>query len=390
MPSVLLTNGQLRKTLAAARSLGRGGLTVDVCDTTRLHPAGFTKYASASLVHPDPRREPDAFADWLEGTLVHRKYDAFFPMDDDVLDVIVERRDRFESLCAMALPASASYRLARDKGEATALAEAAGVACPRTFRPSSFEEVEAIAAKFIGYPVVVKPRRSSGSRGIRVARSATELTAAYREVQAAGYPLPLIQAYVAPGDRYDVCLLYDAAGRLTASFVQKELRHYPIERGPSTAQESVRHPALLEASIAVMERLPWRGVVELEYMVDPADGQPKFMEINPRFWNSLQLAISAGVDFPRLLFESLTGRIPAKTHDYVVGKRCRTLLPGDALHFLANPRRASMDPPVWAGRRAGVEDDIVDITDPLPMLGFALAAARYALDPAMWRLLFRR
>lgn len=390
MPSVLLTNGGLRKTLAAARSLGKGGLTVDVCDVTRLHPAGFSKYARESLVHPDPRREPDAFADWLERTLLHRKYDAFFPMDDDVLDAVVERRDRFEPLCAMPLPPSASYRLAGDKGESTRLAAAAGVACPQTIRPASLEEVDAIAARHSDYPVVVKPRRSSGSRGIRVARSAAELTAAYREAQEAGYPLPLIQAYVAPGDRYDVCLLYDAEGRLAASFVQKELRHFPVERGPSTAQESVRHPELLEASLAIMERLPWRGVVELEFMVDPADDQPKFMEINPRFWNSLQLAISAGVDFPRLLYDSLTGRMPANTHDYVVGKRCRTLLPGDALHFLANPRRSSMDPPIWAGRRAGVEDDIIDWTDPLPTLGFALGAARYALDPAMWRLLFRR
>jgi len=388
MPSVLLTNGQLRKTLAAARSLGKRGVTVDICDTTRLHPAGFSKYAGASLVHPDPRAEPDRFGDWLERTLRTGRYDALFPMDDDTMDLVVARRERFEPHCAIPLPPSESYRIAADKGEAVRLAEEAGAAAPRTLRPASIDEVDALAdADELRFPVVVKPRRSSGSRGIRVARTPAELRSLYREVHAS-YPLPLIQAYIEPGDRYDVCLLYDADGRLTASFVQKELRHYPLERGPSTAQESVTHPALLEASLRMMERLPWRGVVELEFMIDPADGTPKFMEINPRFWNSLHLAIAAGVDFPWLLYESTCGRSVEAVRAYEVGKRCRNLLPGDALHFLASPNRLSMDPPMLGGR--SVEDDIWSRGDPLPTLGFLLASARYAADPNMWRFFFRR
>ena len=41
----------------------------------------------------------------------------------------------------------------------------------------------------------------------------------------------------------------------------------------------------------------------VEFKVDPRDGIPKLMEVNPRFWGSLQLAIVSGVDFPYLILK---------------------------------------------------------------------------------------
>lgn len=40
----------------------------------------------------------------------------------------------------------------------------------------------------------------------------------------------------------------------------------------------------------------------VEFKRDTRDGITKLMEINGRFWGSLQLAIDAGVDFPWLLY----------------------------------------------------------------------------------------
>jgi hypothetical protein len=55
------------------------------------------------------------------------------------------------------------------------------------------------------------------------------------------------------------------------------------------------------------------------------------MEVNTRFWGSLQLAIDAGVDFPRLLWEAgLAAKeerspLPPAT-EYRIGQRLRWLL----------------------------------------------------------------
>lgn len=46
----------------------------------------------------------------------------------------------------------------------------------------------------------------------------------------------------------------------------------------------------------------------IEFKVDQRDGVAKLMDIWPRFWGSLQLAIDAGVDFPAILVENGEGQ----------------------------------------------------------------------------------
>jgi hypothetical protein len=70
------------------------------------------------------------------------------------------------------------------------------------------------------------------------------------------------------------------------------------------------------------------------------------MEINGRFWGSLQLAVDAGVDFPHLLFRLSQGEdVPPQT-EYRVGVRNRWLL-GDLQSLavaLGKPDGAALKP----------------------------------------------
>jgi hypothetical protein len=98
---------------------------------------------------------------------------------------------------------------------------------------------------------------------------------------------------------------------------------------------------LRRESLALLERLQWHGVAMVEFRVRE-DGSPVFIELNGRFWNSLALAVYAGVDFPALLAEMvLTGKTRTVA-DYPEGVRCRWLL-GDLRHLLE----------VWRGRPSG-------------------------------------
>jgi len=64
----------------------------------------------------------------------------------------------------------------------------------------------------------------------------------------------------------------------------------------------------------------------VEYKIDSASGTPYLMEINGRFWGSVQLAIDAGVDFPRLLVECALGREPARSPR--IARECVSLVVG--------------------------------------------------------------
>ncbi|EXX85699.1 hypothetical protein BG53_07725 [Paenibacillus darwinianus] len=386
--ALLLTDGMLRMTLAAARSVGAAGVPVGVGETSLINTAAFSKYCGERWRYPDPRAFPGAFRESLADRLERGKYRTVFAMDEPALDIVVANRRALGELCELPVPPTESYRIARDKGLSAWAAAAAGVEAPATEQPASLEDVLPMARK-LSFPVVVKPRNSSGSRGIRVVYAEEELPAVYEAVHCE-FPFPVLQAYIPAGIRYDVCLLYDREGRLKASFVQKELRHFPHPAGPSTMQQSVWMPELLERAKAVMSRLPWYGVAELEFMVDPRDGIPKFMEINPRFWGSLHLAVRSGVDFPRLLYRIALGERVKEVTAYEVGRLCRNLFPGEALQVLVRPDRMRLDPPAWAGKRSGGEDDILSWTDPMPALGLLATCGRFMFDRGVWRSLIRR
>jgi predicted ATP-grasp superfamily ATP-dependent carboligase len=399
MNKILLTNAQLRKTLAAVRSLGKQGVPAYVAETTLFSPAAYSRYCKSSLLSPDPDQDQHQYAEWLADTMRDHQIRLLLPMDDNTMQAVMDHADLFEEATLMMLPPPSSYTIAADKGMAAELAAEAGVPVPRTYCPTSLDEVEGMGLALstlnslsslstLSSPLVIKPRRSSGSRGIRVIEH-PQVLQNYAEVHAR-YPFPILQEFIPAGERYDVCLLYDAAGELKASFVQKELRHFPLVRGPSTMQESVHRPDLIDLALSIMAHLPWRGIVELEFMIDPRDGLPKFMEINPRFWNSLHASILAGVDFPWLWYRLACGEAVEKVFDYKAGVRCRSLLPGDILHYMANPKRLSMNPSFWSGHATGGSDDIVSWRDPLPALGFVFACLRYVLDPKAWRMLFHR
>lgn len=388
MKQVLLTNGQQRKTLAAARSLGRKGIKPIVAEETRFNPSAFSKYSSRNLVCPSPVKKPEEFFHWLCEAIRQNQVDLLFPMDDDTMEIVMKYRPVLEKLVELPLPSVESYHTAADKGLSVKLAQKAGVPCPSTLFPASLESLENLVSG-LQYPIVIKPRKSAGSRGIRVVRNREELLRQYAAVHKE-YPFPIVQEYIEQGDRYDVCLLFNKSRQLRASFVQKELRHFPIPMGPSTVQESVDRPDLIEMSVALIEQLDWYGIVELEYMIDVRDGKPKFMEINPRFWNSLYMAMIAGVDFPWLLYQmAVEGDIRPVT-GYKTGVLCRWLLPGDLLHFLSSKDRWKMNPPLMNIYKCPVHDDILSRDDPFPTLGFLMACVRYLFDPAMWKLIFRR
>ena len=75
-------------------------------------------------------------------------------------------------------------------------------------------------------------------------------------------------------------------------------------------------PILKSYADKLLSAVQWHGVAMVEFRINADNGQAYLMEVNTRFWGSLQLAIDAGVNFPRLL----------PLDNYRVGQRLRWLL----------------------------------------------------------------
>lgn len=380
MATILLTDGQQRKTLSAARSLGRAGHRVLVAEVTRLALARFSRHTALGLVSPDPAREPGSFLTWMIDTVALHRVDVVIPMDDASTEILSRDGDRVPA--ALLLPTAAQFQAGRDKAATLALAERSGVRAPRT------ASLARAAAGELGWPVVVKARLGSGGRGVRLASDPASLRRMADAVPGlAG--THLLMEYIKMGRKYDVGLLYDRSGGCVARFCQEELRGYPLWNGPSTLQESQSRPDLIALAERLLAPIGWRGPVEVEFMEEPQSGEPVLMEINPRFWASLELSVQCGMDFPRWVAELGLGLQPALPDGYPAGLRCRWLLPGDLLHYLSNPDRSRMEPPFFRTMDGRTRDDILDREDPLPALGLAAAVLRHLFDLRMWRMVIR-
>ena len=97
-----------------------------------------------------------------------------------------------------------------------------------------------------------------------------------------------------------------------------------------------------------MDHINWHGVAMVEFKVS-SDGIPYIMEVNPRFWGSLQLAIDSEVDFPYMLYKLAIGDRVQKVDGYKVGIKNRWLL-GDLDHLyliVKNPSQYHNLPSRW-------------------------------------------
>ena len=97
-------------------------------------------------------------------------------------------------------------------------------------------------------------------------------------------------------------------GRAMASMVVRRRRQHPPEFGrASTFVEAIELPILETLSERFLRAINYYGLVELEYKLDPRDGQYKLLDVNGRTWGYHTLGSGAGVDFPYLLFADQMG-----------------------------------------------------------------------------------
>jgi predicted ATP-grasp superfamily ATP-dependent carboligase len=185
-----------------------------------------------------------------------------------------------------------------------------------------------------------------------------------------------------------VSILMNESSSCIAAFAHQRNREYPISGGPSTDRVSILAPQLVELSIHLLKELKWQGIAMVEWKIDPRDGQPKLMEINPRFWGSLELAIRSGVDFPTLYARVASGEMVRPVLNYRVGVQCRWMIPGEILHYFNQPPSQKES---WKKFLQGLPQSAEewDSQDWSGLLATLICTGALAFNPRYWKYLRR-
>ena len=338
--TILITDGEHRAALAATRSLGRAGYRVIVASSRRRSLAGASRWTAASWHTPDPLEDPAGFVSMLEQRAAHSEFQVLLPITDQSIVPILSARPRFPAV-VIPFPELETWRRISDKAALTQAAVQLEIRVPEQAILIGPDQVS--LAERIGFPVVAKPARSlvetrdgPAKFSVRHARNAVELKAALDRLPSEAWPVLIQRRIVGPG--MGVFLLMDQ-GRVLACFGHRRILEKPPSGGVSVCSESVElSRELLQRSASLLEHFAWSGVAMVEYKLDRETRVPYLMEVNGRLWGSLQLAIDAGVDFPRLLVDHAVGRPVNAPQSWATGLRCRWRL-GEADHLLARLRQ---------------------------------------------------
>ncbi len=326
---VLVTDGENRSSLAVTRSLAQKGFVVLVTGKQRHCLSSCSRFCRKCFSVPDPSSSGAQYAAAIREILVKERVDVIIPTSEVSIHILNRMR---EDLPPWAIPACVpadKMALVSNKVALFRLAEKLGVPIPDTFFLDGPEDLPFVIDGILRYPVVVKPflsRIFEKGRflhgGVNYAHSRNELSHLYETSPVLRYPSMIQEKIVGPGT--GLFTLYDKDHHL-ALFSHRRLREKPPSGGVSVVSESAPlDDEMIESADRLLSAVGWEGVAMVEFKRDLRDGKAKLMEINGRFWGTLELAIACGIDFPALLLDYLQGRsFPRVIRDYPIGRKLK-------------------------------------------------------------------
>lgn len=341
---VLVTDGDERAALAVTRALGREGIEVIVGAETQPSLASTSRYCRESFSYPSPYQDPRGFVNALLDVVRKQRVDALFPVSDIAMHVIGPEKTRFAGYTQIPTPDAETFSEISDKYRLMQQAVAQGVSIPETlFVPDG--QLDSVIEEVREFPVVVKPGCSLVKEGqqwkktsVCYAESRDALMHLYKEKSYLRNP-SLIQRRVI-GEGQGLFVLMNE-GLPLGMFAHRRLRERPPSGGVSVLRESIALPkAMVDATLKLLQRVKWHGVAMVEFKVDAVSHRPLLMEINGRFWGSLQLAVDSGVNFPLRLLNMVMGKIEILPENgYRMGVKSRWLL-GDLDQLVMRLRKS--------------------------------------------------
>lgn len=299
--------------LGIARSLGRQGVPVCIIDDER-SIGRYSRYATHSVRVEDLRDERRTIEALLDtGRRLGLKGWVLYPTRDETVAALSRHRQELSEWFRVPTPEWESIQWAWDKRNTYKMAVKLGIPSPATHFPQTIEELHKIEVQL---PVVMKPAIKEHfiyTTKVKAWRADSRQEMVERFQEAATF-VPagemMIQDLIPGGSeqQFGYCAFFKG-GRALGSMVTQYKRQHPPQFGRScTFVKTIELPALEETALRFLKAIDYYGLVELEYKLDPRDGQYKLLDVNARTWGYHTLGVAAGVDFSYMLFEDQLGR----------------------------------------------------------------------------------
>lgn len=365
-PRVFVTDGSYPNCLAAVRALGRAGAIITVGERDNLPTRGaigfWSRYSDGHFRYPDPTRCAESTVAALADYFSHHPFDAAIPIGLQMTDLFVRYADRLP--VRTMLPSRNSFEVAADKSRTCEFAKSVGIRIPRTFSVNDYRNA--------GLPCVFKHPRT----GVHIAHSCSDAEVI---VSRLGSDLPqyTVQEFI-PGRNGFGYFGFYVDGVERGFFMHERLMQFPIEGGPSVEARSIYDTELREVGKSLLTGLRWHGVAMVEFKRSDRDGEYYLIEVNPKFWGSLDLAVQSGCNFPVWVLAHITNHGLEIPPTYKIGTLYQWVVPNGIKSFIRYPEYRSTFLRHLLDYQ--VKKDVL-ANDPLPTLAGLTAMVEHLVRP---------
>lgn len=246
----------------------------------------------------------------LDGALI-------FCTTDEYVGIVSKHKGELSKRFAVPVPDFEIVQKVVDKKQLLHIARETGITVPLTEYPTNQDWKPSIEFNF---PAIVKGRigrtfyRRLKRKGIRVI-SNEEIRAVLRMLSSAGIRIDeiMVQEDMHASEIISYCALA-IDGEPAMEWMGSKIREHPMSIGTATAARSVWVESVAEQGRWLLRALRYDGICEIEFGFSAKSHQYILIEMNPRTWLWVSLAIHTGVNLLMGLYRyKVEGVFPSKT-----------------------------------------------------------------------------
>lgn len=260
-------------------------------DMSDLAPAIY----EADGYHLVPRITDPTYINKLLEICKKEKIDCLFALIDPELSLISKNKARFLEIGVTPLISSyESVELAFDKYEMYKYLSSNGFKCAKSYidKEKFYKDLD---AGLISFPVFVKPYKGSASININIVNSKEEIDTLFNV-----YDDLLIQEFL-DGQEIGADVYIDPISKKVVSIFTKE--KIKMRAGETDKARSFKDKKLFSLIVSLVEKIGYEYMIDMD--IFRINDEYYISEINPRFGGGYPHAYECGVNFPKLIVNSM-------------------------------------------------------------------------------------
>lgn len=298
--NILIPDGDSTWALSVLQCLSQvKEYNIFVLSNKKRTPTKFSRYTYYYKYYE--RHNDEHWLDVINSEIKLNAIDVVVPIAENEIAFFIKNKTKItHATSIIPLPDLTNFEIAIDKRKLSDFAKANKIPHPNSFFMTS-EMGTSHFLSTIQFPILVKPLSLKGGDGIQNINSEKHFHELFQNQTESLF----IQEYI---EGYDIdCSVICLNGTILNHTIQKGNLKGDTVFAPQLAFDFLQNNDVLEVAKQTMSKLNWSGIAHLDMRYDSNTNDYKLIEINARFWGSVEASKFAGINFPQQAIELALG-----------------------------------------------------------------------------------